>query len=238
MENYHIGVYWGVRKEDVDVCTRRAVSFFEQLARCDPIFSRWFRLGRSRKEALRREVKPDQETLRRLFLKGRHYTDFGHELMAELGFSIGLWNGGSDKESVSIFIGCGGYTPFVSNSCEISGLESDSPAASRLLQVSTLTMIMECMIINWEPDWGRVNSLAHFAITPSERKPKVGWITYLRESGEKIPPLPFPVSVKPIGMLGSLIILTEERFTASNPKHVELAATVSEILDQAGLRRT
>ncbi|GEN05903.1 hypothetical protein MFU01_09400 [Myxococcus fulvus] len=34
---------------------------------------------------------------------------------------------------------------------------------------------------------------------------------------------------------GTLIVLTPERFTASNPDHVALAERVRELLDRAGL---
>ncbi|PTL75765.1 hypothetical protein DAT35_52885 [Vitiosangium sp. GDMCC 1.1324] len=36
---------------------------------------------------------------------------------------------------------------------------------------------------------------------------------------------------------GTLVILTPERFTASNPEHVALAARAYELLDRAGLLR-
>jgi hypothetical protein len=50
-----------------------------------------------------------------------------------------------------------------------------------------------------------------------------------------VPPLPPPVQVEPVEDRGSLVILTPERFTASNPEHVALAARVHEVLGHAGL---
>ncbi len=43
--------------------------------------------------------------------------------------------------------------------------------------------------------------------------------------------------IEPVEDKGTLVILTPERFTASNPEHVALAARVHELLDQAGLLR-
>jgi hypothetical protein len=43
------------------------------------------------------------------------------------------------------------------------------------------------------------------------------------------------VRVEPVEDKGTLVILTPERFTASNPEHVALAATVQELLGRAGL---
>jgi len=63
----------------------------------------------------------------------------------------------------------------------------------------------------------------------------VGWATYLSRRRGPVPPLPAPVRVEPVEDLGTLITLTPERFTAENPAHVELAAHVRALLDQAGL---
>ncbi|NOK12053.1 hypothetical protein HNS30_23725 [Corallococcus exercitus] len=49
------------------------------------------------------------------------------------------------------------------------------------------------------------------------------------------PPLPAPVRIEPVEDRGTLIILTPERFTASNPEHIALARRVRELLDRAGL---
>jgi hypothetical protein len=43
------------------------------------------------------------------------------------------------------------------------------------------------------------------------------------------------VRIEPVGELGTLVILTPERFTVSNPEHVELAERVRELLHRAGL---
>ncbi|MCY1044404.1 Imm52 family immunity protein [Corallococcus sp. bb12-1] len=51
----------------------------------------------------------------------------------------------------------------------------------------------------------------------------------------KVPALPAPVQVEPVENQGTLIILTPERFTASNPDHLTLAGQVQELLGDAGL---
>ena len=43
------------------------------------------------------------------------------------------------------------------------------------------------------------------------------------------------VGIERVEDKGTLIVLTPERFTASNPAHVELANEVGEVLDRAGL---
>ena len=60
---------------------------------------------------------------------------------------------------------------------------------------------------------------------------------YFSRQRGTVPPLPAPVRIEPVEDKGALIILTPERFTASNPEHVALAARVQELLDRAGLLR-
>ena len=44
-----------------------------------------------------------------------------------------------------------------------------------------------------------------------------------------------PVRIEPVDSLGTLITLTPERFTTSNPEHLALAKRVRELLERAGL---
>ena len=70
---------------------------------------------------------------------------------------------------------------------------------------------------------------------PPLHAPRVGWLTYLSHSRGVVPSLISPSRVVLIGTQGSLVITTDERFTASNPRHVEIAKQVTEELDRAGL---
>lgn len=60
-------------------------------------------------------------------------------------------------------------------------------------------------------------------------------MTYLSRHLGRVPPLPAPVRIEPVEDKGSLVILTPERITASNPEHIALAECVRELLDRAGL---
>jgi hypothetical protein len=64
---------------------------------------------------------------------------------------------------------------------------------------------------------------------------EVGWLTYLSRRLGRVPPLPAPVRIEPVGSLGWLLTLSPERMTASNPEHVALTVRVRELLDRAGL---
>jgi len=63
----------------------------------------------------------------------------------------------------------------------------------------------------------------------------MGWMTYVAHHRGRVPVLPPPVRIEPVENKGTLIVLTQERFTITNPDHVELARHVRELLDHAGL---
>lgn len=88
-------------------------------------------------------------------------------------------------------------------------------------------------------DWGVATSIAHRDSVSELAVPGtfVGWVMYLSALRGPVPPLPAPVRIEPVEDQGTLIILTPERFTSSNPEHVKLAARVGEILERAGLLR-
>jgi hypothetical protein len=238
IERYYMGAYWGIRKESAEQCAQRLAGFLKCLAECDPSFAHWFKLGKSRQEALKDKIKTDESTLQTLLLAGQHRTDIGHKVMENLGFLICLWNGArNEAESAGLTITCGSYAPRPGfNSCMIDLPYGDS-VTEHLLRISVLKAILECVVSAWTPDWGVIMSGKYRKMTPKppSHAPRVGWLTYLSHARGVVPSLPLPSRVMPIGTQGSLVITTDERFTANNPRHVDLAKQVTEELDRAGL---
>ncbi|NBD10164.1 hypothetical protein GTY96_14405 [Corallococcus sp. c25j21] len=93
------------------------------------------------------------------------------------------------------------------------------------------------MVLSWDPEWGVVTSEQHRDLisTSATVGTFTGWMTYFSRQRGPVPPLPAPVRVEPVGDLGTLVILTPERFTVTNPEHVRLAAEVQQVLLDAGL---
>jgi len=93
------------------------------------------------------------------------------------------------------------------------------------------------MVLAWEPEWGVATSINHRDRSSEFADPGtfVGWVTYLARHRGTVPPLPEPVRAEDVEGKGTLIVLTPERFTASNPAHVALAERVRELLAPAGL---
>ncbi|XXF79429.1 immunity 52 family protein [Myxococcaceae bacterium GXIMD 01537] len=230
-ETYFAGAYWGLRKESPEECARRLEQFLVSLPELDPAFAHWFQLGKSRKAALKRPIHSNRSELARLVLSGRDRT------FEDLGFRISGWNGSSDDhDAIGFNIHCGGYTDVVYNTC-VFDLPGRGPDASRVLTSSVLSGLVRRVVTAWEPDSAVATSSSHLQRVEKGDASliSVGWVTYLARHRGSVPPLPDPVRVEPVEDKGTLIVLTPERFTASNPDHVALAEQVHEQLDRAGM---
>ncbi|RKH55123.1 immunity 52 family protein [Corallococcus llansteffanensis] len=229
-ETYYAGVYWPGRPESQEACSRRAELLFQHLADLDPSLASWFEQGTSREAALNARFTPDAGTLLGLFKKQK-YQQGGDEL------AFSAWNGKPGDSSVINFA-CGSPTLDTVDLCVLTP-PSKGLAAERLFSVAAITRMLRAMVRAWEPTWGVFTSDSHrdevseFADVGTF----VGWVTYLANHRGTVPPLPAPVRVEPVEDRGSLIILTPERLTVSNPEHVALARHVGELLTRAGLLR-
>ncbi|HEX8825899.1 MAG TPA: immunity 52 family protein [Archangium sp.] len=230
-ETYYAGAYWRLRKETPEECGRRAEAFFRALSPIDPSFSRWFKLGRSRKKALEHRIEMEQPSLEKMFRRGKDRT------FEELGFRIDGWNGESDDDdSCGFYIVCGGYAEEVGNLCLFHLPNGGGPNSQRILTAPVLTDLVRTMAMAWDPDDALAMSDTHRDLVPKPHPDAlVGWVTYLSRRRGTVPPLPAPVRIERVEDKGTLIVLTPERFTASNPEHVALAERVRELLDRAGL---
>jgi hypothetical protein len=234
-EHYYVGAYWGPRKETALECARRAELFFHMLARCDPSFSRWFRAGRGfPRELPGHPVHPEVKELEKLLLQSRSRTDVGKKVIEDLGFSRIMWN--AKKEATDIYLTCGGYSPWGGpNSCLLTPTR-EAPVRERLLRTPVLAEVLTSMATAWDPDFGMASSTEMVGLVQKRKwEVRMGWLTYLSRRLGRVPPLPSPVRIEPVGELGWLLVLSPEPMTASNPEHVAFTARVRELLDRAGL---
>lgn len=231
-ETYYAGGYWGIRKEPPSECARRLEDFLNGLSSVDSSFAHWYETAKSLKDSLKHPLRPDREDLATFVQQNKD------PAFDDLGFSLGGWNGEpNEHEDCGFLVRCGGYHARANNRCVFS-LPSRGPNAERVLTAPVLANTLRATARAWEPDWGVAMSHSHRDLVESRRVPKapyIGWVTYLARHRGPVPPLPSPVSIEQVEDKGTLIILTPERFTASNPAHVALAETVRERLDRAGL---
>lgn len=228
-ETYYGGVYWAGREDSADACARRAETFFHLLSHCDPIYTRWFEQADSRKKALQLQFEPTADTFMRSF-KRRKYQE-GRD-----GFMFGLWTGHEQGHGGLVTLRCGSAAEFVPNSCLLY-LPKEEPEKERVLQADVLAEVLRAMVLAWEPDWGVITS-GDFRDSLSQQGivgTFVGWLTYVSRSRGEVPPLPEPVRVQPVEDKGTLVVLTPERLTASNPEHVALGQRVQAALLAKGL---
>jgi hypothetical protein len=234
-ERYYVGAYWGARKETALECARRAELFFHMLARCDPSFAQWYRAGRGfPRELPGWPVHPEADAWEKLLLKGRNRTDVGKEVIEDLGFRQLVWN--AKKEATDIHLSCGKYSPGGGPNVCLLYPAKEGAVRERLLRAPVLAEVLASMATAWDPDFAVATSgeMRHL-VKKAEREVDVGWLTYLSRRLGKLPPLPAPVCIEPVGTLGWLLVLSPEPMTAHNPEHVALTARVRELLDRAGL---
>ncbi|NPC69991.1 hypothetical protein HPP05_09575 [Corallococcus exiguus] len=239
-DSYSAGAYWGPRKESPEECARRAVTFLDSLAACAPLLAHWNKIpkprGKGRKTPL---TPPSLPALTEAFRRGVNREPGGPPI-EDLGFRVGAYNDGTGQDFASVNMKCGSYAEFrIANSCVLS-LPAKGANAERIFTASVLIEVVRSMALAWEPDWAVAMSRTHRELDDADGKSDMwlGWVTYLARQRGTVPPLPAPVRIEPVKDKGTLIILTPERFTASNPEHVALARRVRELLAQAGLMRT
>lgn len=229
-ETYYCGTYWLARQESAAACARRAGLFFKQLSDSDPAWKNWHDTVEPGDEA-EDLSSPSAATFERLFAR-KQYRD-GPD-----GFRFWFWVGDTQPEATSVNVRCGSSTPLLPSLCALS-LPEQGPVLRRVLTATIMAEALRAMALAWDPEWGIVTSDAHRDIVVAHPRPGtfVGWVMYFSRQRGTVPPLPAPVRIEPVEDKGTLVILTPERFTASNPEHVALAARVQELLDRAGLLR-
>jgi hypothetical protein len=231
----YIGAYWGPRKETARECARRAELFFHMLARCEPTFAQWYRGGRGAPRGLPGyPVRPEVEEWEQLFLHGRNRTDVDKEVIEDLGFRVHVVN--TKKDATCIQLHCGEYSPWGSGNTCLINPPGEGPVSERIWSAPVLAEVLTSVATAWDPDFAMASSTEMVDLVQRrKREVRVGWLTYLSRRLGKLPPLPAPVRIEPVGKLGWLLVLSPERMTASNPEHVAFTARVRELLDRAGL---
>jgi Immunity protein 52 len=231
-ETYYAGSYWRGRAESAEACARRAERFFLLLRRCDPAWTHWYQKANSFEEARKREFTTDATSFQKLFAQKKNQIFDS--------FVCHFWTGDNLRETSGVHVSCGSPGLSAPSSCWLEP-HDEGPIGERVLTAPVMTEVLRSMALAWEPEWGIVTSHAHVDMAVkgfAHGGTFVGWVMYFsRRLRGTVPPLPAPVRIEPVEDQGTLVILTPERFTASNPEHVALAARVRELLDRAGLLR-
>jgi len=202
MQKFMLGAYWDARPAEVSECAEKATRFFRRLSEIDPLLAHWYERSRSRKEALRRKIDClDVEKVQELFLKGRNRTDVRREVIDELGFKLGLWNGAENGLEASLAVHCGCYNDRVGNNVIIDLPHSSESPAWVDNAVSLLALVAEI----WQPEWAGIMSKQAMRDRDFDGdRPFADWLVYVPRA---IPSVPSPARFEVLNNLGSIIVL-------------------------------
>jgi hypothetical protein len=229
-ETYYAGSYWLARQESAEACSRRAEVLFKLLANCDPEWAHWYEAANSFEEARTLHLATDAATLLKVFRRKRNRIGDGVRLW--------VWTGSDPERTTGFDAVWGDSSHHLNNYCVLTPPEQGL-VAERVLMSTVMSQVLRAMVLAWEPEWGVVTSEAHRDMVSEHADVGtfVGWVMYFARQRGTVPPLPAPVRVEPVEDKGTLVLLTPERFTVSNPEHVALAARVHQVLQEAGLLR-
>ena len=240
VNRWFFGFYWGVREESIEECADRLLRFFQRLTTRSPLLSSWHETGWSREEALRLKVDTsDRTALLALLDEGRNRTDFGNEVIEDLGFHVRLWNGLDDERSVGLDIQCGMY-------CEGVGfnhvfLELPVQLGDLAYTESMVPLgvdVIEC----WEPEYGFVASeeaMDQRGFYGAQTfAPFLDWILYLAGLEASPEEVPEGVRVHSVPRKGCILVLAERAQATGTPEHLHRVKQVKEFLSQRGYETT
>jgi hypothetical protein len=235
MDHFRVGAYWEPRKETIHACAERLGRFLRALSACDSAFGRWYKLGKSRRDAKRSEIDfKSNHCLLDLLEKGRHRKDVGKEVMEDLGFLVCLWNGGEPPHEVGLKITCGLYStvPGLGG----NGVGIDLPEEfGDLRQSQRMANVLVAVATSWDPDWAGVisrKSRETRSFVPG--KPFVDWMLYVSSRLVPNPTVPEPSSITPVDTLGSVIVVQQEPVKADSPADLQRVKAVEAALGIKG----
>ena len=195
-----LGAYWGPREESLEACTARLFDCLQGLAQVSPVLDGWYRKGASKAAASREPVGRSLEQLEKLLDSGRQRTDFGGDIMADLGFSAALWNRQSAR-AAAWSVSCGAFPPpgvGVSNVFVVDWPER-APGLTVERDLSVAKAAMRVVVQAWEPDWATWTTHAMRELQQaSARHPVLGLLTYFGPR-RMLPQLGPDVVAEPLG---------------------------------------
>jgi hypothetical protein len=243
MTDYEMYAGWRPRRESCEECARRLAEFLKGLQKSDEAFSHWYGVRRSLRESLKHKLDVNSlEQLCQLLRKGVNRGDYTGEVIEDLGFTIGLWNGRKDATKSILGVECGCYSERLGNSVgvefpkELGGL-ADPVVTSRILAHA---------VRSWHGMWGAVESRAarhaalgeHFIDEKGRGRwrvrqlpgPFVDWMLYVSRATKNITSVPSPSTLMPVDDLGVIIIVQPHPPSRDNPEDMKHIRAIEEIV--------
>ena len=163
-----VGAYWSVRRESREEVARRLTRLLSSFANAEPTLSEWFLKGRTKASA-RTALEIDVAAIASKLKVNRR--DVGGEVISELGFSLGLWNG----RNASLAVTMGAYSQHIRNSAVLSFM--DAPAHFDSMDWKRL---LDAFVRELDPDQAVVTTSDFLAQRGAANPWEAGWFTYFR----------------------------------------------------------
>jgi hypothetical protein len=212
-----------------------------QLGECDELLGRWNEQGDSYREALRLTIEPTPEAIEPLLttIESAQPTKFGYDIL--------LWNGRTvvgKRCKLGMTGGKVSTTPGGTGNNLLLYPPRDLDEA--MYAPAVMACIVAVLVRIWRPDSAVVMSYEYedrhvYAEDelPVAGKPKVGWMTYLRDERLAGLPADVPYTTVDVDGLGTIFIVTDEhRFSVENPDDVARALELTAFLEQHGALET
>lgn len=231
MKPYKLCAYWKARKETIDACADRLTRFLTALSACVEDFAAWYEKATSRRQAKQVEINfKNKGCLLDLLERGRHRRDIGKEVIEDLGFHVGMWNGGKSTKMVGLSVTCGLYStaPGLGGNCVVMDLPEE---LGDLRQTERMVSVLIAVATSWEPEWAGVFSLdAMNKRNFNPTVPFVDWMLYVSNNLAVNPSVPGPSSVKRVDTIGSLIVVQQEPVEEENEVRLQRVRAVETAL--------
>ena len=145
MVQSHISAFWGPRAQSADESAEVVSVFLSSLAAVDASLDNWRKRASTKIEATKQPAINDPAQLSDLLSSGQNRRDDNGNVITELGYSIGLWNG-----DASININIGATSQWVPNSVSIA--LPDPELRPDLYKYDSALTILTLIINAFHPD--------------------------------------------------------------------------------------
>ncbi len=162
------GAYWAARRESKQDASARIASFLSTISLHDPLFSKWFLQARTKSSSLRSQFSLESATVFEAMKSNRR--DASGDSMPELGFSLGLWNGGDVAFSARV----GAYSSRVGNAVVLSF------GGTSQLDDTAWMGLLKALIAAFDPDHAVVTSREYLDRLDEAPPWAAGKLTYER----------------------------------------------------------
>lgn len=172
----------------------------------------------------------NKDRLVELLERGRNRQDIGKEVIEDLGFVIGMWNGDKSRKMVGLSITCGLFatTSGLGGNCVLLDLPED---LGGLVQCERVENVLTALVKCWEPEWAGVLSLeAMNAREFNAAIPFVDWMVYVSGMKCENPSLRGIFAVDKVNDQGSIIVVQPNPPQPDNAAHIERVKAVEAVI--------